>query len=43
MRRQQMLLEIVEGECIECGMIGPLLVRGSVKLCESCEAEQAFH
>jgi len=35
------MLEILDGECQECGVIGPLFCRGSVKLCESCESEEA--
>ena len=39
MRKQQLLAEIVEGECHECGMIGPLIVKKTRNLCEICEGE----
>jgi len=38
-RLQQTLLDISNGECQECGMIGPLFVHGKFRLCECCESE----
>jgi len=35
--RRQVLVEIMEGECQECGMIGPMIVHRDKKLCEVCE------
>lgn len=39
MKRQQLMTEIVEGECPECGLIGPLMAVGNRHLCDHCELD----
>ena len=38
--KQQLLNEIIEGECPECGVIGPLISHGGAKhLCDVCDKD----
>ena len=37
--QQQVLTEIMDGECDECGVLGLVISRGRLKVCELCEKE----
>ncbi len=37
--RKQLLAEIVDGECQECGMLGPMIAVKGKTLCEACERD----
>jgi len=39
MKRQNLVIEIKEGECQECGMIGLLISQGNKEVCEDCEKD----
>ena len=36
MKRQQLMTEVKEGECPECGLIGPLMSIRNRYLCDDC-------